>query len=290
MPIFRYPGGKSRLIQPISEQISKLPLGIFHDVFVGGGSVLVHIAKTFPKTTLFANDLDENIYSFWSVVANGTTEEASELVELLKRQPTMQLFNALRADPPTTKFSRVERAYRAVFFNRTTFSGISTAGAIGGIEQKSKWSVDCRYNADQLIRDFHMLRELLYGRLTVTNASCLAYLEALTGPECIDQTCYLDPPYYVQGKALYACYMEHHEHVALAEALKRRTNWVLSYDDCNEITKLYSWANRTELATRYSVNGVKEVWAKGKECLFSRGIESTPASDSTLPKQLGLLD
>ena len=279
MAIFRYPGGKSRLIKPIAEQIGKLPLDVFHDVFVGGGSVMVHVAQT-TKAALFANDLDPNIFSFWDVVANGTPKEADELVALLGHRPTIESFNAMRAEPPDQQYTRVERAYRAIFFNRTTFSGISTAGAIGGVEQKSKWTVDCRYNPVRLIGEFNELRALLQGRLTVTNLDCIQYLEALSG-KCSDQTCYLDPPYYVQGKALYACYMRHKEHVALAEALKKRTNWVLSYDNCEVINSLYSWANKTYLDARYSVNGVKTDWAEAKECLFFRdGTAGTNATDT----------
>lgn len=271
LAIFRYPGGKSRLLKPIFDEISTLSLvppgqshEVFHDVFVGGGSVLIHVAQQHPKARLHANDLDKNVFSFWELVAFGSPEEAKDLEKLLAQKPTMTLFNNLRATPP---MSRVERAYYAVFFNRTTFSGISSAGAIGGLNQKSKWTVDCRYNADRLIHEFRELRTLFQGRLKVTNLDCFEYLKRLEAHEA----CYLDPPYYLQGKALYEHWMTPADHKRLSEVLRRRRNWVLSYDNCKEIQELYDWCPSADLDVRYSMTGVKTTWNATKECLFRRG-------------------
>lgn len=272
MSIFRYPGGKSRLLQPIYSAISKLDLKpkgctreMFHDVFVGGGSVLVHMAQLHPDAMLFANDLDRNVFSFWSLVAEGKKSEADEFDRLLAQRPTLDLFQELRARSPR---SRAERAYYAVFFNRTTFSGISTAGPIGGLQQKSKWTVDCRYNAKRLIDEFRELRVLMKGRLRVSNLECVAYLQQL--PWTWNEALYLDPPYYKQGQALYAEWMTPDQHAQLSAELKKRRNWVLSYDNVPEIHALYGWADRADLDVRYSVNGVKTKWNSTKECLFWR--------------------
>jgi len=49
---------------------------------------------------------------------------------------------------------------------------------------------------------------------------------------------YLDPPYFVTGHRLY---LETVDHNALAAALRRRKSpWVLSYDNCPEVRELYT--------------------------------------------------
>src|SRR5262249_38928824 len=53
---------------------------------------------------------------------------------------------------------------------------------------------------------------------------------------------YIDPPYYLQGNALYKHGMSEKDHERLAELLRKlRFRWVLSYDDHTRIRELYSW-------------------------------------------------
>ena len=53
---------------------------------------------------------------------------------------------------------------------------------------------------------------------------------------------YLDPPYLIQSK-LYGKKGDLHknfDHVGLAKILKKRNNWILSYNNSKEIHELYS--------------------------------------------------
>jgi len=61
--IFRYPGGKNKLLRILDPFIEKALEGkkSFHDVFAGGGSVLLHVARKHPKISLHANDADDHI-------------------------------------------------------------------------------------------------------------------------------------------------------------------------------------------------------------------------------------
>jgi DNA adenine methylase len=54
---------------------------------------------------------------------------------------------------------------------------------------------------------------------------------------------YLDPPYFVQGNALYQQGFTLDDHMRLAACLRQTSHaWLLSYDDCQDIRDLYSWA------------------------------------------------
>lgn len=261
---FRYPGAKNKLLPVIMEHLTP-PLNkqpYFTDLFVGGGSVLLEVARQYPKLWLHANDKDYWMYCFWKIVSEDSNRFAS-LLDKVKAQPTLELFYKLREEKTEDE---IECAYRAIFFNRTTFSGILSSGPIGGKEQKSKYAVDCRYNAIKLQIKILNCRDLLLGRTVVTNDSFFD-CEALIDDHCI----YADPPYYLKGDMLYPERMNHKDHETLSLLLQKRNNWVLSYDDCPEVREFYKDCKIIDLAARYCINGKKENWENKNELIILPG-------------------
>ena len=189
MGIFRYPGGKSKLLESIKYLLFPIveKSEIYIEPFVGGGSVLCEVAKNFPDKKLYINDKDENIAAFWNLFEGNKQNHIETFFKLIQQKPTTSLFKTLKNTKPKTN---IEKAYYAVFFNRCTFSGISTAGPIGGYKQKSQWTVDCRYNADRLIKECKELKDLFKNRLYVYNEDILTFLNKMP-----DKATYLDPPY-----------------------------------------------------------------------------------------------
>lgn len=260
---FRYPGAKNKLLPVLMEHIDKALVGQDHfvDLFVGGGSVLLEVAQKYPKMQLFANDKNPWVSSFWKIVAGSDAEKFEKLQKLVAVTPTLKLFYKLREEPAKDD---VEAAYRALFFNRTTFSGISYGGPIGGKEQKSKYTVDCRYNAKKLNDKLLFCRALLLDRTTVSGDDFHDCEILLSG----NYPVYLDPPYYVKGDALYTEKMTHKDHEDLALLLGDFDKWVLSYDDCPEIRTLYKDCQVIDLSARYCINGKKENWESKNELLI----------------------
>jgi DNA adenine methylase len=215
--IFRYPGGKNRLAETICEKLDPMLRrdDRFYDVFTGGGSIALYIAEKYPNAKITMNDLDRNIFAFWSIVAEHD-DRIYDLFKLMRRKPTVGLFTKMRKKDP---IGMIEQAYYAIFFNRCTFSGIYTSGPIGGYEQKSDWKIYCRYNYKTLKRDMLHARELLAGRTTVTN---LHFVDVLRNKGVF----YLDPPYYTMGDTLYPTKMTHEEHINLADILRDRKSVV----------------------------------------------------------------
>ena len=116
--IFRYPGGKSRVASSLVDIMENdiISQGKFLDAFVGGGAVLLEVARRHPNVKLWANDKDPNMAAFWSMVAG--KGDADVLINMLKKTPTVPLFLRLRNTTPETI---EERAYRAIFFNRIRY-------------------------------------------------------------------------------------------------------------------------------------------------------------------------
>lgn len=260
---FRYPGAKNKLLPVINEYLVDLNIeshNAFCDVFVGGGSVLLDIAAKYPKINLYANDKDYNISSFWEIVSSNQIIKLQELFALIDQPVTLKHFYKLRETPASND---VEAAYYGIFFNRTTFSGISTSGPIGGKEQKSKYTVDCRYNASKLKQKITKCNQLLVGRTTVDNVDFKDY-SVLNS----DIPAYIDPPYFIKGDSLYASKMTKFDHNDLADILNKRKNWLLSYDDVSYIRNIYPNQKIIDLAARYCINGNKSSWEHKNELLI----------------------
>ena len=263
--MFRYPGAKNKLLPVISEYLDLLLSSAteYCEPFVGGGSVALYVAQKYPDIQLYLNDKDEWISSFWSVILD--YQKLTELLSLMQTQPTVELFYKLREELPT---SDVDKAYRAIFFNRCSFSGIidRRVGPIGGAGQKSKYTIDCRYNFKKLKEKILQCHELLKGRTVVENKSFVDF-EPLTKT---NMPCYIDPPYVNKGAVLYYEKMDTKEHFLLSYILKRRKNWVLSYDDDDMIKNVfYKNCKIINLSANYCINGVKQNWNNKNELLIT---------------------
>ncbi len=260
---FRYPGSKNKLLPILMEHIDKRIKDetAFTDAFVGGGSVVLEVATKYPKVELLINDKDDWIYSFWDIVCGSANSQLSDLLVLIDQPATLEQFYKLREDKDDSK---LVQAYKAIFFNRTTFSGILKSGPIGGKDQKSKYPVNCRYNAEKIKKKIVAISKLLFGRTLVSNLDINKYLGANSNQGLI----YLDPPYYVKGSALYSEYMKPPEHIHMASILKSTKNWILSYDDCPEVRELYKDCEVIDLAARYCINGKKSAWEKKNELII----------------------
>lgn len=264
--IFRYPGSKAKLLPGILPAIEKLlqTRSTFCDAFVGGGSVLIRIAQLYPDIKLMCNDKDDFVFSFWKIMADGTDADIKALQTLISQTPTIKLFYELRQTEPQ---SIVEAAYRAIFFNRCSYTGDMrrSSSPQGGRKQLSQYTIGCRYNAPKLIKQIDTIHQLLAGRLVASNQDINDY-EVLRDPNI---GCYLDPPYVKMGHQLYNFSMKLAEYQQLAANLKNTSNWVLSLDNCEEVREMYQWANIDYIDVSYCIRGSKINWHKTKEVLIT---------------------
>lgn len=259
--MLRYPGSKAKLLPIIMPKLDEMlkESRVFCDAFVGGGSVALDVAERYPDCKILLNDGDPWMYSFWYVVANHA-ELLDELFRLIDEPVTIERFNKLRETAPS---GPVEEAYYALFFNRTTFSGIRSSGPIGGANQLSKYTVNCRYNSAKIKSSIQKANQLLKDRTMVFGLDVNHLLNNIK-----DEVIYLDPPYYEKGKDLYSLYMKEEEHKKMSQTLQGMKNWLISYDDHPFVRDLYSFANIETIDAEYSINGAKTSWVKKSELLI----------------------
>lgn len=260
--ILRYPGGKTQLAKFVSNliTINKIKKPIYCEPFSGGSGVSMELLLTNKVDSVILNDLDPSIYSIWFAILHDT----NKLVDTVQSMPVTMgewyrhkdIYSELK-DIPAYDF---RLAVSALFLNRTNRGGIITGGPIGGHEQKSKYSLDCRFNKAGIVKKIYAIAEQRHRiRLYMSDAKDLINNVLLQeSPEQLFT--FFDPPYYKQGQALYKNAFNHEDHVALAASIKTMDEykWITTYDECPEIQSIYSEYPLFTYKLRYSVNQFRE--------------------------------
>lgn len=256
---FRYPGAKNKLLPIIMKELDPLlkKTPYYTEPFVGGGSVALAVAELYPDMRILLNDKDPLIAAFWYCVVK--EDLCIELNYRIKRNKAdIKLFNTLSNSGP---IDEVAKAYKAIMLNRLSFSGIIGAGPIGGKKQASKYKIDCRFDADDLISKINYCHFLLKGRTTVQNFDAISVLNG--------GSMYIDPPYMNVGHLLYPTRMNGDDHLLLSIELQKHHNWILSYDKNDFVKFLYKDNVIQDVETLYSVSN-KKIHSKNAELLIRR--------------------
>lgn len=259
----RYPGGKRRLFEVILQDLlsSVYRTGTYVEPFVGGGSIALAVAYYHRRCSLIINDADPDVAAFWDVV--NSKDYASLVDRVLACDPTLEMHASLRR---ATGGTRIERAWRALFLNRTSFSGVIGASPIGGASQESKWKIGCKWNKDRIVANIVKANQLLSGRTSVT---CLGWEKHIHNQYATPVTVYADPPYFDKGGMCYRTSMTEKDHKKLSEAWHslEHPGWI-SYDAHDWVREHYADLNPKEIDARYSIRGNKKNWAETKELLI----------------------
>lgn len=233
----RYPGGKNKLAKFVALICEKNNInGHYVEPYAGGASVALYLLLTGYVREVTINDYDRSIYAFWYAILNHTEsfcrkiENTKVTVENWNKQKKIQ----------TNKASEnlFDLGFSTFFLNRTNHSGIIDGGIIGGIEQKGKYKIDCRFNKKELIARIKFIA-------THKRAIHLCNLDALQLIKEVRKTkntiFYFDPPYYLKGPSLYMNHYKHEDHKSVSVEIKKIKNakYIVSYDNTPEIQKLY---------------------------------------------------
>jgi DNA adenine methylase len=264
----RYPGGKSKALDQISEC---LPLRFteFREPFVGGGSVFIYIRQKFPQVKVWINDLNQELYCFWNI-AQTDVEKLIEETLCIKRQRRdgKKLFAELTTTD-VSKLSEFERAVRFFVLNRITFSGTVESGGFsqGAFEKRFTYSA---------IERLAPLSDILQG-VRITNFD---YKEVL-GESGEGVFVFLDPPYLNATKSrLYGKRGMLHttfNHDEFANCLRDCTHqWLATYDDSIQIRKNFDFAKIYEWQLQYGMNNYKQENCKTGKELFVTNYQFHP--------------
>ncbi|HEY3353165.1 MAG TPA: DNA adenine methylase [Polyangia bacterium] len=238
----RYPGSKTHIIDYFEVLLREnLALGAeLVEPYAGGASLSLGLLARDAVSSVRLVERDPLLFAFWKAVV---TEPARLCDEIARVQVTLESWKRFRRyleiDNPRGH-DPVELGLACLFLNRTCFSGIISAGPIGGVSQSSQYRIDCRFNHSALMAAVEGAARFR-DRIRVTFGDALAYMvrrrDAFARRGAV---VYVDPPYYEKGYKLYRYHYEDKDHQRLARFLDASTfRWVVSYDNHPFVQRLF---------------------------------------------------
>jgi len=258
----RYPGGKSRAIPKILDQLPET-FSELREPFVGGGSVFLAIKQKFPSIHVWINDLNFDLYCFWKT-AQVSAEELAAAVTKIKNETKhgRDLFEEFRSSL-SNELSDFDRAVRFFVLNRISFSGTVDSGGYSELAYHSRFthsSISRLLALGPLLQDVK-ITHLDYRDVIHENGNRVLI--------------FLDPPYLTATKSrLYGKNGDLHlgfDHAEFSAEMKKCPHqWLITYDDSVEIRQNFSHANIHEWELQYGMNNYKQNnAAKGKELFIT---------------------
>lgn len=248
----RYPGGKSAMTDLIRSirLLNSLGATDIAEPFAGGAGASLALLFNEETLRIHLNDADQSIFDFWWTLTH-RPKQFLNLVETIELSIN-EWYKQRDTYRSSAMMSRLQRGFSAFYLNRCNRSGIIiNGGPIGGFAQEGKWKIDVRFNRVELMKRCEKIAEYR-DRISVSNRDGIEFIKSLDSSKT---TYFVDPPYYEKGRKLYLNLLSSEYHVELAETLRslNDTAWILTYDDCPEIRRLYEqWANIRPFSLRYA--------------------------------------
>jgi DNA adenine methylase len=259
----RYPGGKSKLGPFLGAVFAKNKLvdGWYAEPYAGGAGAGLYLLFRGYASRFLLNDVDRAVVSFWRAILQHNERFARQIERVpLSVAEWDRQKNAYSSEP-----MGFDLAFAFFYLNRTNRSGIMNGGIIGGRKQKGLWGIGARFNRLELAARVRAIAQ--YRRtISVTRLDALEFLTSLQSATRRTRilVC-LDPPYFGKGRDLYTNYYTPDDHAAIAAHVKTlRLPWVLTYDDCAEIRRLYRRCRIYESEVTYSARDA----SRGRELLM----------------------
>ncbi len=198
----RYPGGKSKAVSKLLPYLPDLSqVREYRELFLGGGSVALEVAKRYPHLKIWVNDLYPALVNFWQILQTNPEGLHSQLM-FYKNQypdptaaqkkdkdfvyPAKALFDQLKHDLDSQQMpSCFHRAVAFYIVNKCSFSGLTEASSFSKQASISNWSVK---GMERLPEYANIIKDWRF--------SSHNYAEHLINDP--DVFIYLDPPYDIE--------------------------------------------------------------------------------------------
>ena len=252
----RYPGGKTKLYQTVLDLIKRNDVmnGTYIEPFAGGAGIAIRLLIDGIVSDIVLNDLDYSVYAIWKCIVDHTNELCSfiETVPLTTSEWLRQRSIFLNQND----YSLLEVGKAAFFLNRTNVSGVLTGGVIGGLSQEGPYKIDARFNRKNLvslIQSIAKYREHVH----IYNWNATDFILNII-PNFENIFVYFDPPYVKKGPSLYRNSFTLEDHRVLSEIITAsKFKWIVTYDKCEIIERLYQNFNKEDLIIKYSAGQTK---------------------------------
>jgi DNA adenine methylase len=266
----RYPGGKSIFTDFFGSYIKSNNIlnPIYIEPYCGGSGAAINLLIENKVEKIWLNDASYSIYSFWySIKYLG--EQFLEKIEStevnLKQWNIQKEILSSKWNKTNSESDLFINGFATFFLNRSNRSGILNAGPIGGLSEESQlnanYKINARFNKPNLISKVQNIVNRKED-LIVSNFDALKLLDELENKSDefkSNSFVYLDPPYFKQGSGLYLNYYRPEDHRIISEYLSKEFlwKWLLSYDNVEEIRRLYKDFPQYTFYLNYSVQEAK---------------------------------
>ena len=273
----RYPGGKGKL-EPFMELLIRQTGhlgGTYVEPFAGGAGIALELLEKGIVSDIVINDLDKGIYSFWRAILSETDRFINDIrnVEL-----TIDEWNRQREIIDDCSRYSYELGFATFYLNRTNRSGIIKGGVIGGTEQNGNWRMDARFNREALIERIIKIAKRK-NHIHLYNKDVNSFIQNYLPRYQHNAFVYFDPPYFGKGKQLYLNFFSYDDHVRIERMIDNHVNcdWVITYDDVQEIADIY----QNHILKRFDLNYSAAVKRKASEIIIFKRKSMIP-TDSQL--------
>lgn len=183
-PFLKWVGGKTQLLDELKKYVPQ-DFNRYIEPFVGGGALLFDLA---PKKAII-NDANEELMNTYTVVRDFVDELIEELSQYIYEK---DFYYEMRAKDPQ-KLSKIERAARTIYLNKTCFNGIYR------VNKKNEFNVPIGRYSNPTICDVDRLRAAHLALQDVI-VECDDYMKVLLKHADKGDFIYIDPPYHPVGK------------------------------------------------------------------------------------------
>ncbi len=187
--------------------------------FFGGGSIELFMAAN--DVQVFGYDVFVPLVEFWQCLQQDAKQLAAEVEKYYPL--TKEKFYQLQASQHNCEHT-FKRAAEYYVLNRCSFSGSTLSGGMSPMHPRFTIS-----SIERIAQFYNPNFSVKAGDFSV---SLRKHSNVFT---------YLDPPYLIRS-SLYGKKGNAHknfDHLLLAELLAERNNWIMSYNDCDEIREVY---------------------------------------------------
>jgi DNA adenine methylase len=246
----RYPGGKTRACKPLdvilNDQFNVSSFTNIVSPFFGGGSFEFHIQNTYGLQ-IIANDKFTPLSNFWNICKSNKNKLCDELYKKIDTIDKLTFTNF--REQIMSDNDNFTQSIMYFIINRCSFSGATLSGGFS-LEASNK-----RFTNSSIDR----IKQLNLTNFTIVN---LDFEEFIDKNNEIDTLLFLDPPYYLEKNSkLYGKNGDMHDsfdHDKLYKCISFKKNWLMTYNDCDYIRKLYKNYKIIETSWKYGMNKSKK--------------------------------
>lgn len=228
---FRYPGGKTWLVPRVNQWLTSIPKrpAIFCEPFCGGGNVGLSVLFDGLAERVVLVELDRDVASVWQVILNGHAKRLE--TEIGDFEMSLATVRSVLDRKPR---SRYQRAFATILRNRVQRGGILAPGASLMKDGENGRGLKSRWYAGTLQS---RIREISKRKKDVTFVQGDGIACMREHANRADMVFFIDPPYTVAGRRLYAhSEIDHEELFRVASQLEGDV--LMTYDDAEPIREL----------------------------------------------------